>query len=236
MIASLSSTFSVRIRGGLLFTAAVVVMGFCNAVHATSLRFVALGDEVASRKFGIQDSKGTVELKDLSTTKRSKTYACKVGKTPIALVALDHKAPNGQPANVPLAVAADMKSPLVLIFANADDPSGIRALVVDDSDTGFPWGAIRFVNTTDKSLIVRSEKGNTPLPKSPAVADLVVPGEARNMSIQLFLESEPDNMLYSAVWEHDPNLRKLIFILPVEDPASKEVALAIIPQDKRVSE
>lgn len=236
MIALHSSAFTSRVRPVLLVTAAFMVMGFCNAIHAASLRFLALGEEVANRKIGIQDSKGIAEIKDLNTKKRSKTYSCKVGKAPLALVALDRKGPNDKPASVTLTVAEEMKSPLVLIFATADDPSGIRAIIVDDSSAGFPWGAIRFVNTTDKSLMVHSEKGTTPIPKSPAITDLVVEGDTRNMAIQLLLESEPDKMVYSAVWEHDPNLRKLIFILPAEIPESKEVTLTIIPQDKRASE
>ncbi len=41
-------------------------------------------------------------------------------------------------------------------------------------------------------------------------------------------------ILYSAVWEHDPNLRRLIFIVSQADPAVKELKFEIIPQDKRV--
>ena len=59
-------------------------------------------------------------------------------------------------------------------------------------------------------------------------------GEARNIGVQVFSPTSPDTILYSAVWETDPNLRKLIFIVPAANPASKELTLEVIPQDKRV--
>jgi hypothetical protein len=61
-----------------------------------------------------------------------------------------------------------------------------------------------------------------------------MPGiEARNIGIQVFAEDSSITILYSAVWEHDPNLRKLIFIQPQTDPVQQEFKLEIIPQDKR---
>jgi len=236
MITSHSSTFASRVRPILLTSAVLAVIGFCNVIQAASVRFVPLSPEVASRKIGIQDSKGITELKDLNAKKRSKAYTCEIGETPLTLVALDRQRPNDKPSSVEVTVTPDMKAPLVLIFPNEDDPSGMRAIVVEDSSTGFPWGTLRFVNTTDKPLMIRNEKGTAPIAESMAVADIAIEGDARNMGIQLFSESEPDEILYSAVWEHDPNLRKLIFIVAAEDTAIKELTLEIIPQDKRSSE
>lgn len=236
MIAFPLSVPAFRICPRSLAAALFLVMGLGGAARAVPLRFLPLGEEVAGRKIGIRDSKGITGLKDLNAKKRSKAYQCNPGDAPLALVALDRERPDDKPASVPLTVAPEMKSPLVLILPSADDPSGMRAIVVDDSNAGFPWGALLFVNTTDKPLTIRSGKETTAIAKSPAVADVIIDGAARNLGIQIYPEFEPDHVLYSAVWEHDPNLRKLIFIVAAADPSAEELTLGIVPQDKRAKE
>ena len=212
---------------------ALAVLGFGNVAGAVSVRFLPLNGEVAGRKIGVQDSKHLTELKDLNPKKRTKDYSCTLGDVPLALVALDRERPNGKPASVDITLAPEMKSPLVLIFADPDHPSGLRAIAVEDDSTGFPWGALRFVNTTDQALMLRCEKETKAIPESFTTNDIILEGAARNIGVQLYSEDRPDAILYSSVWEHDPNLRKLIFIIPAADPASKELTLEIIPQDKR---
>lgn len=212
---------------------ALVVFGFCNVAQAASIRFLPMNEEVAGRKIGMRDGKRLTELKDLNPKKRSKVYSYTAGKTPPTLVALDRERPNGNPASVEITVAADMKSPLVLILADSGSPSGMRVIVIEDGEAGFPWGSLRFVNTADKPFMIRCEKDTKAIPESFAIADIAPGGEARNIGVQVFSEAEPDAILYSAVWEHDPNLRKLIFIVPAANPATKELTLEIIPQDKR---
>lgn len=212
---------------------ALAVFGFCNVAQAVSVRFLPMNEEVAGRKIGIQDSKRLTELKDLNPKKRSKAYVCATGGTLPTLVALDRERPNGKPASVEITLAADIKSPLVLILADPASPSGMRVIVIEDSESGFPWGSLRFVNTSDNPLMIRCEKETKAIPELFRTIDIAPGGEARNIGVQLFSEAVPDVMHYSAVWEHDPNLRKLIFIVPAANPASKELTLEIIPQDKR---
>jgi hypothetical protein len=50
------------------------------------------------------------------------------------------------------------------------------------------------------------------------------------------LEEKPDEILYSAVWEHDPQVRKLIFVLSGTNPQTKAVELKVIPEDQRIKE
>jgi hypothetical protein len=212
---------------------ALAVFGFCSVAQAASIRFLPMNEEVAGRKIGIQDGKRLTELKDLNPKKRSKAYSCATGKTPPILVALDRERPNGKPAGVEITIAADMKSPLVLILAEPDSPAGMRVIVIEDGEVGFPWGSLRFVNTADKPFMIRCEKETKAVPESFGSIDIAPGGEARNIGVQLFSEAAPEVILYSAVWEHDPNLRKLIFIVPAANPAAKELTLEIIPQDKR---
>lgn len=224
-------------RGFRMVPAAVTlaILGFCNVAEAISVRFLPMNEEVAGRKIGLHDSKGLTELKDLNPKKRSKSYQCSTGDSPATLVALDRERPGGRPSGVEITFAPGLKSPLVLILPDADHPSGIRAITVEDGDA-FPWGGLRFVNATKGPLMIRCEKETVAIPESFAVLEIAPGGDARNIGVQLFSEEEPDAILYSAVWEHDPTLRKVIFIVAAEDPLAKELTLEIIPQDKRSKE
>lgn len=225
-----------RIPSVMFATAVMAVLGNGSLLEAASVRFLPLNQELADRKLGVQDSKGVTELKDLNSRKRSKEYSCETGEKPLLLVALDRQRPGGKPSGVEIAMPPEIKSPLVLIFADEDEPSGLHAVAVEDSGDGFPWGSLRFVNTTDGPLMIRTEKGVIEIPASYATVDINPEGEARNMGVQLYSDENPDAVLYSAVWEHDPNLRKLIFIVPAANPAVKELTLEIIPQDKRAKD
>jgi hypothetical protein len=221
-----------------LFSAAVMgaVCGFCEVEAAASIRFLPVNMQLAERKIGLQDSKGITELKELNPKKRSKTYTFSAGETPPSVVALDRQRPMGKPSGVDIILTAEMKSPLVLILEDPDHASGLMLIVMEDGEQGFPWGALRFVNTADKPLMIRCGEETKPIPESFGTLDINPGGEARNLGVQLFSDKEPDAILYSAVWEHDPNLRKLIFIMAAGDPSSKDLSLEIIPQDKRAKD
>jgi len=236
MITNSKSSAIPRLPSVLLATAVITLLGNISVLKAAPVRFLPLNQELADRKVGVQDNKGITELKDLNSKKRSKVYSCEIGESPLHLVALDRQRPGGKPSGVEIAISPEMKSPLVLIFPNEDEPSGLHAVAVEDSGDGFPWGSLRFVNTTERPFMIRTEKGVIEIPASFATVDINPEGEARNMGVQLYSEENPDAVLYSAVWEHDPNLRKLIFILPSKNPAVKELTLEIIPQDKRAND
>ena len=213
---------------------ALAVIGLCQVAQAASIRFLPMSEEMAGRKIALQDGKRLTELKDLNPKKRSKVYSSTAGSTLPNLVALDRERPNGKPASVEIKLAADMKSPLVLIVADPNSPSGMRLIVIEDGEAGFPWGSLRFVNTADKPFMIRCDQETKAIPESFGTVDIAPGGEARNIGVQVFSPTTPDTIFYSAVWETDPNLRKLIFIVPASNPDSKELTLEIIPQDKRV--
>ncbi|MFZ9935580.1 MAG: hypothetical protein ACO3JG_00820 [Luteolibacter sp.] len=192
-----------------------------------------MNQELAERKIGILDAKGITELEDLSAVKRSKAYIVQDGEVAVELVALDRERPGGKPSGIELTVPADAESPLVVVLSDPETPAGFRAVVVDDSAKGFPWGALRFLNTTDKILELRYDKESREFPASCAIVDILPGGEARNIGVQLTPEADPEEVLYSSVWEHDPNVRKLIFILGDDQQPAAELTLAIIPEDKR---
>lgn len=220
----------------LLCIASLAILCPCAAVRAAAVRFVPLNDEIAALKIAVKDAKKTTTLTDLNPLKRSTAYPCTIGGTPLQLVALDRKAADGNPESVGIALTPDIKSPLVLILPDPQHPSGLRAISIDDSTAALPWGSIRFLNTTGKPLIIRFGTDLKPLPEGDKLVDIKPDGPARRLGVQVSMEKEPDEILYSAVWEHDPNVRKLIFVLPASNPETKALELKVIPEDQRIKE
>lgn len=204
-------------------------------LHAAPIKFLAWDDSIADRKIGFTDGTEVAEIQDLHPHKRSKTLSWNVGEIPPVLVALDRTSPDGKAVTVPVRVTAGIKFPLVLILPDPKHPSGLRAFVIEDATGSFSWGSFRFINATGKELLVRNDKVTKSLPQTWKAVDLNPGGGARNMGIQLAARDQLDVILYSAVWEYDPNVRKLIIIVPGTDAQSGAVNLKIIPEDRRAA-
>jgi hypothetical protein len=201
-----------------------------GSLAAQTVRFVPLNDEIAATKIGIQDAKGITKLKDLNPQKRSIAYKCKPGKIPLKLVAMDRPDATGKPATVEITLPESIKVPLILILSDPGHASGLRTIAIEDSNVGFTWGSLRFINVTPGALMVRCGAEVKQLPEGNTPTDFLPGGDARNMGVQLFKEEEPDKILYSGVWEHDPKIRKLIVITSGPDPTVKELGLLVIPE------
>lgn len=214
----------------------VAILCLCGVVRASSVRFVPLNEDIAALKIAVKDAKKTTTIKDLTPLKRSTAYPCTIGETSLQLVALDRKAADGKPESVGITIAPNIQSPLVLILPDPQHLSGLRAIAIDDSKVVFPWGSFRFFNTTGNPLTIRFGSDLKPLPEGDKVVDIKPDGPARRIGVQLFMEEKKDEILYSAVWEHDPQVRKLIFVLPGTKTQTKAVELKIIPEDKRIKE
>jgi len=217
-----------------LLIAALALLGPCGGLLATPVRFVPLNQEIAVLKLGVRDSKGVVNLKELNPGKRSAPYNCVTGKSPLLLVLLDRKDDDDKPVTLEIPLAPEMKSPLVVIIPDAVHPSGLRAVAVDETSAGFPWGSLRFLNTTEQAMMLRYGTDEVkPLAAGNSTLDVIPGGDARNVGVQLFKEDNETEILYSAVWEHDPNIRKLIILVSGTNPETRPLELAIIPEDKR---
>jgi hypothetical protein len=218
----------------LLCVATLAILCSSGIVRAASVRFVPFNEEVAALKIAVKDAKKTTTLKDLNPLKRSTAYPCTIGETPLQLVALDRKTADGKPESVGSALTPDIQSPLVLILPDSHHPSGLRAIAIDDSKAAFFWGSTRFLNTTGNPLLIRYGTDLKPLPEGDKLVDINPDGPARRIGVQILMEKDPDKILYSAVWEHDPQVRKLILVLPGTNPQTKAVDLKVIPEDQRI--
>lgn len=220
-----------RIYKTLLVTCLMAAFGFSGSLRAASVRFLPLDEEIAARKLSFRGAKKAVKIKDLSAQKRSAPYSFASGKTSLELVVLDREGANGKPTTLAIALPPKIASPLILILSDPTAPTGLRAIAVEDSGAGFPWGSLRLVNTTGTPLSFSYGGEIKQVSETNAALDIVPGGVGHNMGVQLFRQEDPKAVLYSAVWEHDPNIRKLIFILSGAD--SQSLVLKIIPEDKR---
>jgi hypothetical protein len=202
-------------------------------LHALPIKFLAWDDSVAGRKIGFMSGAEVVELQDLHPHKRTKTFTWTNGEVPPALVALDRSTPDGKPVITPLRFAAGLKSPLVLILPDPQHPTGLRGFIIEDGAASFAWGTLRFINATGQEILVRKDKEVKTLPNTWKPIDFSPGGGKRNIGIQMASRTDLNAVLYSSVWEHDPDVRKLIIVVPGSAADGGAVELKIIPEDRR---
>jgi hypothetical protein len=203
-------------------------------LFAATIRFIPLNDEIAACKLAVKDSKGLTNLKPLSAQKRSAPYNFKTGEKPLQLVVPDRKDPEGKSAAIEISLPADVKSPLILILLDPQHATGLRLITIEDSAKEFSWGCLRFYNLTEEPLMLRFGAEQKLLPAGNTPLDVLPEGNAHNVGVQLFKEAAPTEILYSAVWEHDPNFRKLIALTNGTDQEADTLDVQILSEDKRI--
>ena len=214
----------------------ILVLGILacqGSLFAASIRFLPWDHAIAARKIAFQHGGESVEL-TLHPDQRSGPIKTTLGEGLLQLAALDRTSPDGKPASLAFKMPAGIQAPLVLILPDAKHPTGLRAFVIEDASANFPWGTMRFVNVTGKALLVRHDKTIKELPDTWTPVDITPGGDARNAGVLLAGRDDPKTILYSAVWKYDPNIRKLIFVVPGSDVRTGVVAFEIVPEDRRV--
>lgn len=204
-----------------------------GSLFAASIRFLPWDHVIAARKIAFQHGGESVEL-TLHPDQRSGPIKTTLGEGLLQLVALDRTSPDGKPTSFAVKMPAGIQAPLVLILPDAKHPTGLRSFVIEDASANFAWGTMRFVNSTGKALLMRHHKTIKELPDTWTPVDIAPGGDARNAGVQVAARDDTKTILYSAVWKHDPNIRKLIFVVPGADVRTGVVAFKIVPEDRRV--
>ncbi len=122
---------------------------------------------------------------------------------------------------------------LVMLVPDPREASGLAAKVYDDSSSKFPWGAYRVHNGTGSPLLMKvGPAGPRLLLAKPT---LFSPrGERRNIPVAVVAEADPQRLLFSSVWKHRPDQRRLVFISRAGDARKGVLELKVIPE--RLSE
>lgn len=212
--------------------ASLVLLLVSGHAAGAVLRLLPWDDAVAARQLGLANGKGITTLTDLHPNKRSAAHRIAGDGSPMRLVMLDRKDAEGRPLTLDIRPGPGVKQPLVLILPDATAACGLRLFIVDDDPAGFPWGGIRFLNATGKELLIRHEKTIKKLTAGWAPVDIVPGGNARRAGVLVAAADAPESVLYSAVWEHDPDSRKLVFIVPGNDARTGALELRILPEHR----
>jgi hypothetical protein len=208
-----------------------VFLLFLTACHALggSVRFLAVEGGGDLPGIGIRTAKGLVEVDDLGPLKRSAAYQLPKGHEDLLLEAAGRKRADGKPASLTMPIDSAMKSPLVLILADAAAETGFRAVLVDDDPKSFPKGTCRFFNSSKSPFTLRFGTKTETLAENGASLDLRPEGEAKKLGVQLTKPDAPETILYSAVWQNEPEVRKLVIIADGSDPQTAPVEVRILP-------
>lgn len=210
----------------------ILVLASAPLMAASPPRLLAWDDEVAGRKLAIVSGESLVELKGLSSLRRTPPVTSK-GSGPYKIRALD-KPPgaDGKPIELACAVPEKIEKPLIILLPDEKHPTGLRVIIVDDDPAGFRWGAYRFLNATPKELVVQLEQKAIRVPTGWKAVDLDLGGENRGVGARIALSEAIATPLYTAVWEYNTNIRTLCFLVPGDDPRLSPVAFKAIPEDK----
>ncbi len=194
---------------------------------------VLAGDaEVAARQLAIKDGKGSKEIMSMHPSQRTAPVQVKVEGKSLVVESLDRKSPAGEALTCEVKVPEGLKQPLLLIIADTTTPTGLRLLLLDDSVKEFGWGNFRFINTTDKKLLLGYEKESVELPASWDPVLVKPGGDNRNMEIKLSHEDDPAKPIYSGIWEMNNDQRMLAILVQTGEDGLGPISINMIPEDR----
>lgn len=214
----------------LLFMGAILV----SPVLAGEAKLLAWDEAVAARKLAWVSGDKEVPIKDLHPLRRSHGYPGGAPGTQLVIRALDRTAKEGEPpVTLSCSVPQSMDRPLILLVPDQSTPTGLKALVIDDSETGFAWGTIRFINVTPEELYVLCDKKAVAVPKGVKPVDVRPGGEERNIGIRIDFAKQSGVPVYTSLWEYRDDTRSLVFVTPSGDEKRLgEVGIKVIPESK----
>ena len=212
-----------------------LLLAFHGSLAAAPYRFLSWDESITARKLGVKRGEEIVELKDLHHLKRSGSVNVP-GDAPAILIALDKKDPEGKPVGIEMKLPAGVNTPLVIILPDNTHPTGVRPFVIEDNVGRFRWGTIRMLNATGKPVMTKVDKKVAELPPAWSPVDIDPGGDMRNMGIQAAYKDAPTKILYSAVWEHNPDVRELVIVLRGTDKRMGEIEFKIIPENRKIVE
>ncbi|MFD0893883.1 hypothetical protein KBB96_10700 [Luteolibacter ambystomatis] len=205
-----------------------------SPAHGGDARLLAWDESVAARKLAWVSGDKDVPIKDLHPLRRSHAYPGNAPGTPLVIRALDRTAKEGEPpVTLSCSVPVAMERPLILLVPDEAAPSGLKALVIDDSEAGFAWGTIRFLNVTPEELYVLCDKKAVQVPKGLKPVDVRPGGGQRNIGIRIDFAKQSGVPVYTSLWEYRDDTRSLVFVTPSGDEKRLgEVGIKVIPESK----
>lgn len=199
---------------------------------APEIRVLAWDGAVAARELALVSGKSSTPITGMHPLKRSPRLRS-VGAGPYAVRALDKgTGADGKPIQIACAIPETMRHALLLLMPDEAHPTGIRPLVIDDNPAGFRWGSYRFLNTTPRELFAELDGRAVRVPPGWKPIDVPLAGEPRGFGVRIGLVEAPDQPLYTAVWEHEADVRTLVFMVPGTDARTGPLAFKAVPENR----
>lgn len=199
-----------------------------------SFRCLAWDQTIVDKQFVYLAGSRSVDVIDMHTLKRSPLHKIRAAKqiifstngtTPSEEMAQENK--------LIVKIPVGMSKALFVFIPDASVACGVRALVIDDSTVNFPWGSYRLVNTTGRPLVCWMDKAKPKAVNGPSQPINVTPGGARrNFPVAFSFKTAPKKYLFTSIWEHRPDYRRLVIITRQKDKRHGVIGLKVIPERK----
>ena len=201
-----------------------------SLVEGADIRVLVWDREIGERDLWIGGGEKFSKVEEMHPRKRSQPIKVSSKEEGVFLELRDGPAEEGKFPRIPLKVPAEARDLLVLLVPNKKSATGLGAIVLKDDLESFPWGSTRFFNVTGKPYVfkfddklVRIGAGSKPTLMRPG-------GERRKVQVGLYNPDDAKNRLYSAIWEHRPQMRKLVFIAAQEDRSMGAIEMRVVPE------
>ena len=202
-------------------------------LQAVQMHVLAWDQNIAKRKLAIAYGNKSVRIRDMHHFTRSKAVKISEQSANLRIIAEDRLSEEGTPLFLPIEIPANIKKPLLLVLPDKTDPIGVKTLCIEDSVENFKWGSIRFVNVTGEDLIFRHEKQNRLIPSGWKPTSVTPKGKNRNMGVSIYLRKNLKiPPLYSSIWRHRQDLRKLVIIVPSKDKSRGLIDFRFIVENR----
>jgi len=217
----------------ILLSALVLTCLAILPLQARHLHVLAWDQNIAQRKLSIAISDKSERILRMHPFSRSKSITIPQESKALRLITEDRLSEEGKPLFLPLEISSSIKNPLLLVLPDKKNATGIKTLIIEDSADDFQWGTMRFINVTGEDLVFRHDQSNHLIPSGWKPTSVIPKGKTRNIRVSIYLRKNLKlPPLYSAIWKHRQDLRKLIFIMPSEDKTRGHVAFKFIIQNK----
>ena len=216
-----------------------IVSCFCALFLASSpsllavdVRFLAWDQDIAARQVAVADGEKQTEIKNLHPLQRTEAIKTTAAEGIVSVRSLDKKSPEGKALELQVKIGGNMSTPLILLLPDSKAPTGLRGFAIEDDSTSFPWGSFRVLNATGKAMQMGFGAQRKQLPAGWQPVD-VKPEGNKAAPVWFAAPGNPKTPLYSAVWKPDPDIRRLVIVVPGTEARLGPLALKVIPEDRK---
>lgn len=201
------------------------------SARGLNLSFLAWDEAIAGRELAVVKGTTPLPITHLHPLRRTDSIAATPAETGLVLRALDRTTADGKPLDFTVKLDSGMVRPLILLLPDPQSPGGVRGYAVEDNPAAFAWGSFRVLNTTGQPLAIALGQDRKMIPEGWTPVDFKTGGTA-SIPIWVGLSTDLKTPLYTSVWKTNPDVRRLVIVLPSTDPRLGKIALKVIPETK----